>query len=204
MDNVAIQESFCSTRHTLLLKVRNQQDESSWEEFVYYYKGFIYIVCRKMGLTHHDCEETVQDVLLKLWRKLPEFEYSQEKRFRGWLVCLTSNAVRDLYRSTKRQLTKVDKLQNSPLWHMSKKPLSEIEQLTEMEWQKHISSLAMRQVKKSFSDKVISIFEDLNSSISATDLSERHSLPKNTIYKHSQRVKSALHAEIRRLHNELS
>ncbi len=45
-------EEFCNTRETLLIRVKNQHDENSWEDFVFYYKKFIYIICRKMGLNH--------------------------------------------------------------------------------------------------------------------------------------------------------
>ena len=80
-------EGFCDTRVTLLMRVKNQHDDKSWEDFVFYYKKkFIYIICRKMGLNHHDGEEVVQKVLLKLWDKLPEFEYDQGSRFRGWAL----------------------------------------------------------------------------------------------------------------------
>ena len=31
------------TRATLLQKIKDRQDDDSWEDFVYYYKNFIYI-----------------------------------------------------------------------------------------------------------------------------------------------------------------
>ena len=55
------------TRETLLEKIRNQHDDKSWEDFVFYYKHFIYIICRRMNLAHHDAEEVVQKVLVKVW-----------------------------------------------------------------------------------------------------------------------------------------
>ena len=72
-----------NTRVTLLEKIRDRHDETSWEDFVYYYKQYIYVVVRGMNLNHHDAEEIVQMVLLKVWDKLPEFNYDSEKgRFR--------------------------------------------------------------------------------------------------------------------------
>ena len=53
----------CQTRETLLERIRNRHDEQSWEDFVYYYKQYIYIICRRMGLNHHDAEEIVQKVM---------------------------------------------------------------------------------------------------------------------------------------------
>ena len=72
------------TRQTLLKRVKLAQDEDSWSEFTHYYEKFIYLICRRMDLNHHDSEEVVQLVLIKLWKKLPEME-SDFKRFRAWL-----------------------------------------------------------------------------------------------------------------------
>ena len=54
-----------NTRQTLLERIRDKHDESSWEDFVYYYKQYIYVVVRSMNLNHHDAEEIVQMVLVE-------------------------------------------------------------------------------------------------------------------------------------------
>ena len=87
----------CNTRETLLQRIRNRHDEESWEDFVYYYRQYIYIICRGMGVNHHDSEELVQKVMMKAWDKLPEFEYDKKKRFRGWLCMVTGNTVKDFF-----------------------------------------------------------------------------------------------------------
>ena len=69
------------TRETLLEKIKDKHDEESWEDFVFYYKGFIYVVCRKMNLNHHDSEEIVQNVLLASWDALPDFTYNKKGNF---------------------------------------------------------------------------------------------------------------------------
>ena len=55
-----------STRQTLLVRVQNQSDEKSWEEFAGYYRRYIYMVARNMRLSHHDAEDVLQRTLLKL------------------------------------------------------------------------------------------------------------------------------------------
>jgi RNA polymerase sigma factor (sigma-70 family) len=197
-------DEFCPTRQTLLLKVKNQQDEKSWEDFVHYYSNFIYMICQKMSLSHHDSEETVQKVLLKLWNKLPDFDYSTTGRFRGWLCAVTGNTVKDLYRSQKRQSAKNEAAKDEILWNMEKASLPEIELQTKIEWERHISNLALESVGKCFTEKVVAIFTQFNKGVSAEELSEKYELPSNTIYKHCQRVKAKLHAELRRLHFELN
>ena len=60
-----------------------------------------------MDLNHHDAEEIVQKVLLVSWKKLPEFQYDNSKKFRGWLCDLTFMCVKDFYRAVKRYNNKL-------------------------------------------------------------------------------------------------
>ena len=65
------------TRETLLEKIRNRHDEASWEDFVFYYRQYVYIIWRGMNVNHHDSEEIVQKVMMKACDKLPELEYDK-------------------------------------------------------------------------------------------------------------------------------
>ena len=96
-------DNIYKTRETLLEKIKNKHDEASWEDFVFYYRNFIYILCRRMNVNHHDSEEIVQKVLLISWNKLPEFEYDKKQNFRGWLCQVTKNCVKDFFRFVNRQ-----------------------------------------------------------------------------------------------------
>ena len=39
-----------NTRQTLLAKIKNNHDESSWADFTYYYQQYIYNIVRKMNM----------------------------------------------------------------------------------------------------------------------------------------------------------
>jgi RNA polymerase sigma factor (sigma-70 family) len=83
------------TRATLIQRVRDQRDEKSWREFLGHYEPYIYNMLRRMHLNHHDAEDVAQSVNLKVWEKLPEFDYDARKgRFRSWLCAVAVN--RDL------------------------------------------------------------------------------------------------------------
>ena len=55
-----------------------------------------------MGLSPEDSEDLRQAVLLKLWKKLPDFEYDDSRRFRSWLATVTRNTVVDYVRGASR------------------------------------------------------------------------------------------------------
>ena len=54
------------TRQSLLLKIKNQQDEHSWEEFIYFYKPYIVTVIMNLGVDQADVDDLAQKVLLVL------------------------------------------------------------------------------------------------------------------------------------------
>ena len=59
------------TRKTLIENVRKLKDDDSWEDFVHYYRAYIFAVIQGMGRTNQEAEDLSQKVLLKLWKKLP-------------------------------------------------------------------------------------------------------------------------------------
>jgi len=197
-------DEFCNTRETLLIRVKNQHDENSWEDFVFYYKKFIYIICRKMGLNHHDGEEVVQKVLLKLWDKLPGFEYNEGSRFRGWLCMVTGNTVKDFFRSHKRAEERKIKAAEYEHWNPEITSKPEVHKKVQKEWENYLSNLALENIKPKFSDNVIEIFLKANEGHSVKELSEEIGVPINTIYVYNKRVTAKLHEEIRRLYHELN
>ena len=91
------------TRQTLLGRIKDQYDEESWADFVSYYKGYIFAIVKRFGLEHHDCEDLVQSVIVKMWEKLPEFQYDNTRgKFRSWLARVTTYQINDFYKKSTR------------------------------------------------------------------------------------------------------
>ena len=96
--------STLNTRLTLIQKISKEQDEKLWEEFVHYYRRYLYVVVRNMNMGHHDTEEIVQSVMLKVWDKLRDFQYQPSKgKFRYWLCTIARNCVIDFIRKQQSQ-----------------------------------------------------------------------------------------------------
>ena len=191
------------TRATLLEKIRDKHDDEAWEEFVYYYEKFIYVICRSMNLNHHDTEEVVQKVLLLSWNKLPEFKYDGKKKFRGWLCQMTKYTVKDFYKSVKCYNNKKNNIAINNESQNIISSLPEIEKIAEKEWETYIASLAFMNIKTNFSDKVINIFEKLLEGGTPSSIAKEMQIPPNTISVYKKRVSATLRDEIKRLKYEL-
>lgn len=94
-----------STRSTLLLRVRDQDDATAWQQFVDIYSPLILAYCRKRGLQEADASDVVQDVLQALSDHLPRFQYDRSKgRFRGWLFSVVRSKLSDAMAKKNRQV----------------------------------------------------------------------------------------------------
>jgi RNA polymerase sigma-70 factor (ECF subfamily) len=84
-----------TTDHLLLdaLQDTTQRNEA-WPRFQKRYEGIIISWCRGRGLREEDARDLCQDILMKLWRDLPEGKYDPELgRFRTYLGLVVRSAV---------------------------------------------------------------------------------------------------------------
>jgi len=191
------------TRNTLLERVKARHDEKSWEEFTEIYKPYIYTICRRMNLSHHDAEDIVQQVMLKMWDKLAQFTYNDNQSFRAWIATVTRNTANDFFRKQKRRsgvLEKSAQNEDALLHNMSESALVLI---AEEEWKKYSVNLAIERIRHAFPPKAIDAFLDLFNGMPRKEVATRYGLTPDSVSAYKGRVLSALCVEIRALEEEL-
>jgi len=86
--------SIPQTRQSLLIRIKNPQDQTAWQEFVEIYRPAVYRFARRRGLHSDDAEDITQQVLLSLLRKIGEWNTDRQAgSFRAWLLTVARNAV---------------------------------------------------------------------------------------------------------------
>jgi RNA polymerase sigma factor (sigma-70 family) len=89
----------CSTRPSLLERVKDRGDQQSWEEFNHVYRKLIFGFALKAGLTESEAEEVAQETLIAAAKNLPEFRYNPTIcSFKTWLLNLSKWRVTDQLR----------------------------------------------------------------------------------------------------------
>jgi RNA polymerase sigma-70 factor (ECF subfamily) len=72
--------------------------EEAWRQFLRRYQPLLDSWCRHHGLGREDCEDIVQEVLLRVARAIPDYRYRPGSRFRGWLATIVRNTLTDRWR----------------------------------------------------------------------------------------------------------
>ncbi len=103
-------DSFLPTRQSLLSRLREWDDESSWREFVDTYGKLVFNVARRAGLRREESEDVVQDTLLAVAKQMPGFKYDRSRgSFKSWLQTIAWRRIHDQRRKDYRDpLGKVD------------------------------------------------------------------------------------------------
>lgn len=92
------------TRATLLVRLRDPEDQLAWREFVEIYSPLIQSYGRHRGLQEADAADLAQDVLARIVRAAPGFEYDPARgSFRGWLFTVTRNELRKRFGRATRE-----------------------------------------------------------------------------------------------------
>src|SRR5215510_13697894 len=88
-----------ATRETLLNRLKDCDDHSSWQRFYDTYRDLIYSFALKAGLSESEAEEVVQETVIGVARKLPEFTYDPARcSFKTWLLNQTTWRIKSQFR----------------------------------------------------------------------------------------------------------
>jgi RNA polymerase sigma factor (sigma-70 family) len=160
------------TRHSLLVRLKDLGDQASWQEFFETYWRLIYNVAFKAGLTDAESQEVVQETIISVARKIPEFKADPARgSFSAWLMRLTRWRIADQFRkrSTPGQWfghsaadkstafaedTSTDALERIP----DPGGLA-LESVWQVEWEKHVLDAALDRVKRKVKPRQYQMFD---------------------------------------------
>jgi len=193
------------TRVTLLARLKKSGNDTAWKEFESIYRGFILSLIVRMGIGQHDAEDISQTVLTKVWQKIEDFEYNQNKgRFHNWLAAMTRNTVRDFFRTRKNFITGRDSVEyQEDYGEIERQILPEIETLAREEWVLHITNLAWENIKEGIYETKREVFKMVSKEIPASEIAKKLGISETSVRVYKAEVFEKMRTEIRRLNQEL-
>lgn len=153
------------TRLSLLDRLRNLDDHSSWQEFFDIYWKLIYCAAVKGGLSDADAEDVVQETIIGISRNMENFRYQPEVcSFKGWLMHVTRNRIIDHLRKAKSPKHAFIPLPTETKTGEGEELISTgtfgkgFEDLWDEEWQKNLFDAAIERVKRKVAPEHYQIF----------------------------------------------
>jgi RNA polymerase sigma factor (sigma-70 family) len=154
------------TRRTLLNRLRDLDDRDSWRTFFDLYWRLLYNVARRSGLDDAGAQEIVQETVIAVARKMPEFCYDPAcGTFRQWLLRITRRRIIDHLRRTYRQPPRADitpELLDEAAEHgaaIIDQSSSAIEAAWDEEWERATFEAALTQVRSEVNPQHFQVFD---------------------------------------------
>lgn len=180
-----------STSASLLIRIRSQNDNSSWQRFVNLYTPMIYRWACGIGLPKSEASDLVQEVFVSVLNVIPSFEYDQGKSFRAWLKTVTVNRAKDFLRRRARQPVP-DGLEGA----MPIVP-DEVEFLTAQEYNEMLTRRALEFMQSEFESSTWrACWMTVVDGESAAAVSARIGISENAVYLARSRVLRRLRGEL--------
>jgi RNA polymerase sigma factor (sigma-70 family) len=199
------EENYNATRVTLLAKLKKTDNHEAWLEFESIYRGFILSLIVRMGINQQDAEDISQAVLTKVWQKIEDFEYNENKgKFHNWLAAMTRNTVKDFFRTKKNFITGRDSVEYQEHYHdIEEQVLPDIENLAREEWVLHITNLAWDNIKSGIYETKREVFKMVSQEVPNKEIAEKLGISEASVRVYKAEVFEKMRTEIRRLNREL-
>jgi len=136
------------TRTTLVVGLKNLEDQRIWNRFFDSYWKLIYNAAIQAGLKDADAQEVVQETVISVTKNIKDFEYDRSKgSFKGWLMKTTKWKIMDQFRKIQKKNTRECSGSSEFLENLSNE-LPEVEKYWENNWQQELLESALVKVKE--------------------------------------------------------
>ena len=196
------------TRASLLSRLRDLGDDASWRVFFETYWRLLYNVARNTGLADHDAQEVVQETVIAVARKMPDFRYDPAKgSFKQWLLLITRRRIQDhlrkLYRSGRVTNGASDEIAERPAAMPA--PDAQIDAAWEREWQENIFQSALARVRQRANPKSYQVFECcVLQEMPASQVAKMFGLNAAQVYLAKHRISAAVKRAVNELEAEMN
>ncbi len=200
MSRPADEDELIPTRTTLLDRLKNWQDQSSWQDFFDTYWKLIYGVAIKGGLTKTEAQDVVQETMLSVAKHMPNFKYDRKiGSFKAWLLNMTRWRMID-------QLRKRGYPIDSQIEHkLTNQSDLDLEKLWDAEWEKNLFDAAITKVKRRLDPQKYQIFDFyVNKQWLPDKVAKTFGISINQVYLAKHRVVELIKEEVKRLEAEMS
>ena len=199
------------TRATLLHRLKDWQDQSSWQEFFDTYWRIIYGVARKAGLTDAESQDVVQETLVSVAKHMPTFEYDPAiGSFKAWLLNMTRWRIISQFRKRTPSVDTRPASSDSttgldPLQNVADPAAPTLDAAWEAEWEKNLLDAAIAIVKRRVDPLKYQVFDlYVNKEWPPEKVAECFHITVDQVYVIKHRITDTIRTEVKRLQKDIT
>jgi RNA polymerase sigma factor (sigma-70 family) len=203
-------DELIATRTTLLQRLKNWQDQSSWQDFFDTYWKLIYSTALKAGLNEAEAQDVVQETMVSVAKHMPAFKYDRAiGSFKAWLLNMTRWRITDQLRK-RRRLVSYDSFDDTDadtrITGKMVDPASEyLNALWDAEWEKNLLDAAIDKVRRRLDPQKYQIFDFyVNKEWSPDEVAKAFGISLGQVYLAKHRVTEMLAEEVKKLEMKMS
>jgi RNA polymerase sigma-70 factor (ECF subfamily) len=199
------------TRATLIQRLKNWQDQASWQQFFDTYWKLIYCFARKAELTDQEAQDVVQETMFAVVKHMPTFNYNPARgSFKSWLLNMARWRVIDQVRkrvplNVKHRLhtdssgtTRTDTVEA-----IADPAGQSLDQYWEAEWQTNLLEVAIKNVKQRLDPQKYQLFDCyVNKGWAAEKVAATFGVSINQVYQAKHRITEMVKLEVTRLEKD--
>ncbi|HHY84776.1 MAG TPA: sigma-70 family RNA polymerase sigma factor [Verrucomicrobia bacterium] len=195
------------TRASLLSRLKDWQDQASWQDFFDTYWKLIYTFARKRGLTDSEAQDVVQDTMISVARQIPGFKYNPALgSFKTWLLNMTQWRITDQLRK-RNHAARPDLHDGDPssfIERAADPSGATIDRIWEDEWQKNLLDAALERVRRRLDPERYQVFDVyVNKGWPPGNVAKTFSISVAQVYLAKHRVMEMIRKEVARLEREM-
>ena len=196
------------TRTTLIKRLKNWQDQASWQDFFDTYGKLIYRAAVKSGLTRTEAQDVVQETMFSVAKHMPNFKYDRKNgSFKAWLLNMTRWRITDQFRkrdpvcrSPSRSDDNPDRTPAAMMEQIPDKTNVEWAEIWDEEWKKTLLEAAMAKVKRNSDPQHYQVFDlYVNKEWAPARIAKTFGIAVGQVYLTKHRVSEGIKAEVERL-----
>jgi RNA polymerase sigma-70 factor (ECF subfamily) len=198
------------TRATLIHRLKDWQDQASWQDFFDTYWQLIYDVAIRGGLTKPEAEDVVQLTMMSVAKHMPGFKYDPAAgSFKTWLLNMTRWRIADQIRKRPAQTEYHEEyvgpgVRDAKTGERTSHTLPELEKLWDDEWEKNLLHAALAKARRRLDPKQYQIFDCyVNKEWPAERIAKVFGISTNQVYLAKHRMTALIKEEAERIQREI-
>ena len=200
-------EELVRTRTTLIHRLKDWQDQASWQEFFDTYWKLIYGLALKSGLTETEAQEVVQETMISVAKHIPTFKYDRKiGSFKAWLFNMTRWRITDQFRKRRPhvRMSKEAGANGCEALLNVDSTTHELDEMWDAEWEKNLLDAAISKLKRRLNPQKYQIFDFyVNKGWPPGKVAGTFGISVSQVYLAKHRVTELIKTEVERLRVEM-